>query len=186
MIKRIFCSVIVIFLSGKLFASADDCSAFFIKKGVVAGFPIMKKKNVWEWHKKVRPEYAWIAETGFYIDDKFKSNGFGFVAIIGVTDLDGNSAQQGTIEDLVKFSSKGAFLNRDSNYYYDEEKREKIQFKTLVAAKVVDDESIVIGVVDPEAAKMAKMNNPTHMKLTATLPEKDESYTCYPAIEIVK
>ena len=185
MIKRIICSVIAIFLSGKSFASDDDCGAFFIKNGVVASFPIVKKKKVWEWHKKTRSEYLWIAETGFYIDDEFKSNGFGFVAIIGVTDIDRNPAQQGTIEDLVKFSSKGAFLNHYSNYY-NKEKREKIKFQTLVAAKVVDNESIVIGLVDPEAVNMAKMSNPTHIKLTATLPERDESYTCYPAIETFK
>jgi hypothetical protein len=184
--KHIFCFIIVIFFSGKLFASVDDCSAFFIKKGVAAGFPLMKKRNVWEWYKKIRPEYVWMAETGFYVDKKFVGNGFGFALNIGAADVSNKSIQKGNVDDLIRFTAKNAFLTKESKYYKNEEKKEKIQFKTLVAAKVLDDESIVVAVVDPEAVKMAKMENPTHMKLTAILPEKDESYTCYPAIEIIK
>lgn len=163
-----------------------DCGAFFYKNGVAADFPILKSRNKWEWYKKTRTEYAWIAETGSYIGNKFKSNGFGFVANIGAADLGKNPAAQGTIEDLVKFSAKGAFLNKASKYFDDKEMKEKIQFKTIVAAKVVDGESIVVGVVDPVAVKLAKIGNPTHMKLTAILPEKDESYTCFPKIEQIK
>ncbi|MEJ8294389.1 hypothetical protein WKI45_16300 [Delftia tsuruhatensis] len=108
------------------------------------------------------------------------------MAIIGATDLSKNPVQQGTLEELLKFSAKGAFLNKESKYSNDEEKKNRIKLKTLVAGKVVVNESIVIGVVDLEAVKMAKMNNPTHMKLTAILPEEEESYTCFPEIEIIK
>ncbi|MDC2862978.1 MULTISPECIES: hypothetical protein [unclassified Delftia] len=185
--KKWMCSFVLMgVLYAKAFASADDCGAFFIKNGVVATFPILKKRPTWEWHKKIRPEYSWVAETGFYSTGKFKGNGFGFVAIVGTANLEDNPVQQGKIEDLISFSSKGAFLTKESKYYFDNIKKEQIQFETIVAAKVMDGESIGVMTVNKEAANMAKMGNPTHMKLTATLPGKDESYTCYPAIEIIK
>lgn len=182
----IFFLTITIFFSSKLFASENDCGAFFIKKGVAASFPILKKRDFWEWYKKVRPEYAWTAETGFYRNNEFKGNGFGFVAIIGSADLEKNKTQKGNIDELVRFSAKGAFLTKESKSYSVDEKREKIQFSTIVMAKVLDDESILVGTVDPEAVAIAKTGNPTHMKLTAVLPEEGESYTCYPTIDIVK
>lgn len=185
-----YCNFLLIFFcffaAKNVFAIEIDCGAFFYKNGVAADFPVLEKRTKWEWYKKIRPEYAWIAETGIYTENKFKGNGFGFMAIIGAADLSKNPVQQGTLKELVKFSAKGAFLNKESKYFNDKDKMDRIKLRTLVAAKVVNNESIVIGVVDLEAVKMAKMDNPTHMKLTAILPEEEESYTCFPEIEIIK
>lgn len=105
----IFFLTITIFFSSKLFASENDCGAFFIKKGVAASFPILKKRDVWEWYKKVRPEYAWTAETGFYRNNEFKGNGFGFVAIIGSADLEKNKTQKATLTNWSDFPQREHF-----------------------------------------------------------------------------
>lgn len=184
MYKKLLILLVIFFNSA--YASEEDCGAFFIKNGVVANFPILRKRNTWEWYKKIRPEYVWMAETGSYVNGEFNGNGFGLALNIGAADLKSNPVKKGSIDDLVKFASKNAFLTKESIYFLDSEKKEKIQFKTVVMAKIVDNQSIGAGVVDPEAVKMAKINNPTHMKLTAILPKKEESYTCFPEIEVIK
>jgi hypothetical protein len=42
--KFIFLLTITFFFFSKLFTSENDCGAFFIKKGVAASFPILKKE----------------------------------------------------------------------------------------------------------------------------------------------
>ena len=66
----------------------NDCVALFYKDGISAGFPLLKKRESWEWYKKEYPEYSWIAETGFYKKGKFVGNGFGFSISIGSLNLE--------------------------------------------------------------------------------------------------
>lgn len=129
--KHIFCFIIVIFFSGKLFASVDDCSAFFIKKGVAAGFPLMKKRNVWEWYKKIRPEYVWMAETGFYVDKKFVGNGFGFALNIGAADVSNKSIQKGNVDDLIRFTAKMHSSPKSQNTIKMKKKKKKFNLRLL-------------------------------------------------------
>jgi len=36
---------------------SSKCDAIYYENGFAAGFPIIKKKEYWEWHKKSHPEY---------------------------------------------------------------------------------------------------------------------------------
>ncbi|MDC2862979.1 MULTISPECIES: hypothetical protein [unclassified Delftia] len=184
--KLIFLIAMNISITSNALSFDDECAGFFTPKGIMANFPILKQRDTWEWYKKVRPEYVWSAETGNYAGREFKSNGFGFVVIIGAADLSKNHSQKGKIDDLVKFASKGAFLTKDSEYYSDNTKRDRIKLKTIVRADVIDNKSIGLVIADLEALELAKIGNPSHMRLTAILPEKEESYTCYPEIETLK
>ena len=58
-------------------------------------------------------------------------------------------------------------------------------YSSNISAKMADDDLIMIWTISPNAVNMAKSNKPTHMKLQAILPEKGESYTCFPRINIV-
>jgi hypothetical protein len=167
-------------------AAKDECGALFYKNGVTAAFPVIKKRDAWEWHKKESPEYSWIAETGFYSNKKFTGNGFGFMILIGSLNLDNTPKQRGGFQDLVDFAGRSAFLTKDSKYYTDEQKRIKVKYSSHIFGKVIDDSLLMVGTLDTEAVRLAKMKSPTHMKLQAILPEEDESYICYPEIEIIE
>lgn len=163
----------------------NDCVALFYKDGISAGFPLLKKRESWEWYKKEYPEYSWIAETGFYKKGKFVGNGFGFSISIGSLNLEKTPPQKGTIQDLISFSTKNGFLTKNSKYYSDENKKDQVLYYSNISAKMVDDELIMIWTINPNAVNMARSNKPTHMKLQAILPEKGESYTCFPRIDLV-
>lgn len=163
----------------------NDCVALFYKDGISAGFPLLKKRERWDWYKNEYPEYSWVAETGFYKNEKFVGNGFGFSISIGSLNLEKTLPQKGTIQDLIGFSTKNGFLTKKSKYYSDESKKDQVMYSSNISAKMADDDLIMIWTISPNAVNMAKSNKPTHMKLQAILPEKGESYTCFPRINIV-
>nr|WP_312989481.1 hypothetical protein [Comamonas koreensis] len=179
---------VFIFFAAALNVSAkmkDECGAFFIKNGVMAAFPIKKNRDKWIWYKKERPEYAWIAETGFYENGVFKGNGFGFIASIGSANLKNTPMQQGTLQELIDFPGKNAFLTKDSTFHNVESLNDLMMYSSQISAKVIVGEFIMLGTQNPEAVRMAKLKKPTHMKLQAILPESIESYMCYPEIESI-
>lgn len=171
--------------SGEANSTEIECGALFYKNGITAAFPVIKKREEWEWHKNKSPEYLWTAETGFYSNKKFTGNGFGFMVFIGSLNLENTPPQKGNIQNLVNFASKSAFLTKESLYYNNEKKRNQVKYNSYIFGKVVDDDLLMVGTLNEEAVRLAKTKNPTHMKLQAILPEKGESYTCFPRIDIV-
>lgn len=163
---------------------SSKCHAIYYKNGFSAGFPIIKKKEMWEWHKRTHPEYIWSMELGFYKDKNFTSIGLGISISIGSMNLKSTPKQNGTLEGLINFSTKNAFLTLDSKYYSNQMLRDQIVYRSQVFARKIDDDMIMIGTTDDDLLKLFKNDNPTHMRLKAILPDSNESYTCYPKIEI--
>lgn len=163
---------------------SSKCDAIYYENGFAAGFPIIKKKEYWEWYKKSHPEYIWSMELGFYKDKKFTSAGLGISISIGTMNLKSAPKQNGSLEKLINFSTKNAFLTQDSKLYSNKILRDQILYRSQVFARNIDDDMIMIGTADVGLLKLFKEYNPTHMRLKAILPESKESYTCYPKIEV--
>lgn len=163
---------------------SSKCDAIYYKNSFAAAFPIIKKKELWEWYKKSHPEYIWSMELGFYKDKNFTSIGLGISISIGSMNLKSTPKQNGNLEDLINFSTKNAFLTLDSKYYSNEILRDQIIYRSQVFARKIDDDMIMIGTADAGLLKLFKKYNPTHMRLKAILPDSNESYTCYPKIEL--
>lgn len=161
----------------------DKYGAFYIKDSIMAAFPLMKDKNKWIWYKKERPEYAWVAETGFYENGKFRGNGFGFMASIGSANLENTPRREGSLDELIEFAGKNAFLTNESPFYKIKSINNSIMYSSRISAKVIAGELIMLGTQNSEAVEISKFQNPTHMRLQAILPEGDESYVCYPKLE---
>lgn len=161
----------------------DKCGAFYNKDSIMAAFPLIKDKDKWIWYKKERPEYAWIAETGFYENGKFRGNGFGFIASIGSANLENTPRREGALNELIEFAGKNAFLTRESPFYKIKAINNSVMYSSQISAKVITGNLIILGTQNAEAVKISKFQNPTHMRLQAILPERDESYVCYPKLE---
>lgn len=167
------------------FEKKDECQALFYDGGVIANFPLLKSRSYWEWYKYKYPEYMWRAETGFYKNKKFTSNGFGISASVGTLNIGVDNFKKGNMNDLLSFATKNAYLTKESEYYLDQVFRDKILYSTGIFAVEIDNEAIMIGSKNTSLFEMARVGNPTHMKLQAILPEKSESYTCYPKIKVM-
>ncbi|GKS77337.1 uncharacterized protein YbfC [Acidovorax sp. SUPP950] len=193
MIKSI-CFAIVFLISfdikAEKFRNDIDCSAMFSEDYIFARFPVLNPKKIWQWHvverTVERPEYAWIAETGKYKNGKFEGDGFAFSSLIGSADLKNTSPQQGSLGDLINATKKNAFFTKKSPHYLDEQKKDKLNHLSIIRAKIVDDDAVMMMVVDKLATDEGKSGNPTHMKLTAIFPDLKYSYTCTPKIELIK
>lgn len=164
-----------------------DCGAVFTKDYAFAYFPVVNKRTQWEWYKfeitPERAEYAWIAEPGKYKKKEFISNGVAFVISLGTANLENNSLKMGSLDDLIKETSKNAYYTKKPKNSAEEDKNIDFIFKSKVRAKKIEDGSISIYPADPETIKEVKRGSPTHMKLKAILPNEDESYECIVKIE---
>jgi len=158
----------------------DKCGAFYIKDSIIAAFPLMKDKDKWTWYKK---EYAWVAETGFYENGKSRGNGFGFMASIGSANLENTPRREGSLSELIEFAGKNAFLTKESPFYKIKSINSSIMYSSQISAKVITGGLIILGTQNSEAVEISKLQNPTHMRLQAILPEGDESYVCHPKLE---
>lgn len=184
MIIKKFMLIMLALISLNASAGMDDkCRAFYIKDSIMAAFPLMKDKDKWIWYKKERPEYAWVAETGFYENGKFRGNGFGFMASIGSANLENTPRREGSLSELIEFAGKNAFLTKESPFYKIKSINNSIMYSSQISAKVITGELIMLGTQNSEAVEISKFQNPTHMRLQAILPEGDESYVCYPKLE---
>lgn len=123
-------------------------------------------------------------ELGFYKDKNFTSTGLGVSLSIGIMNLKSTPKQNGSLENLINFSTKNAFLTQDSKLYSNKILRDQIVYRSQVFARKIDDDMIMIGTADGDLLKLFKNDNPTHMRLKAILPDSNESYTCHPKIEI--
>ncbi|MDA8522170.1 hypothetical protein [Acidovorax sp. NCPPB 4044] len=167
-----------------------DCAAIFSEDHIFARFPLIKKRNIWQWYvierTPSRPEYAWIAETGKYHNGIFKADGFAFSLLIGSADLEKTPPKNGNSTDLINATKKNAFFTKSSPHYNNEELKEKLTHSSIIKAKIVEDDAIMAMTVDKPTTDEGKRGKATHIKLTAILPESTESYICIPKIEYIK
>lgn len=96
------------------------------------------------------------------------------------------SPQQGSLGDLINAAKKNAFFTKKSPHYLNEQKKDELNHLSIIRAKIVDDNAVMVMAADKLTADEGKSGNPTHMKLTAIFPDLQYSYTCTPKIELIK
>src|SRR5690606_32982433 len=83
-------------------------------------------------------------ELGSYKDKKFTTVGLGISISIGTMNLKSTPKQNGNLEKLINFSTKNAFLTQDSKLYSNKILRDQILYRSLVFARNIVDDMIMI------------------------------------------
>jgi hypothetical protein len=167
------------------------CSnAIFSKGYAVAYFPVVKNNKNWEWFRKEwtteRAEYAWIAEPGKCVKNKFIASGVTYAASVGTGNLANNPPAEGTLADLLKVSSKNAYYSAKPVTEADEQHANEFRRKSFIHSKIMSSGDIALSPIDDATLAAVKRGHPTHMRMRAILPELSESYECIVKIDTVK
>ncbi len=168
-----------------------DCLAIETPSTVMALFPVVKERSVWDWYRiqitPERTEYAWIAEPGVFVMEEgargFRGNGMAFAISLGSANLKTVTPGRGSLADLVKLTQKNAYYTKKPETEAESDRLLNFIHYSQVGGKIVDDDSIVVGTLDRATTDVAKAGNPTHLKMQAILPYPGESYECFAKIE---
>lgn len=164
----------------------DRCFAVEANNFFNVIFPIKNKRQEWEWYRaeqtQERTEYAWIAEPGFFAkgrQKKFQGNGVAFAISIGSSNLKIVNRKSGGLADLVKETSKYAYLTKKPETEIERDQHFQFMVQSKVAAKALNDGGeISVAILDQNTVNAAKLGSPTHMKMQTIVPYPGESYEC--------
>ena len=158
--KRVLFFLLMIFVSFGVIADCEiqakdhDCFTIFAKGTIFSAFPVLNNKAMWRWYQNEDiGEYYWQTELGTCKNNKFTPSGARLLIRVGSLRLNENHAIKGTLQELINTAEKTAFLGSDP-----------------VQLLAVLDNSIMV--------KYFKDEKPTYARMTAHLPNKNESYEC--------
>ncbi|EGQ0031359.1 hypothetical protein OM225_08780 [Escherichia albertii] len=178
--KRALLFLLMIFASFGVIADCEiqakghDCFTIFTKGTIFSAFPVLNNKNIWRWYQKEDiGEYYWQTEFGTCENNKFTPSGARLLIRVGSLRLNENHATKGTLQELLNTAEKTAFLGERFRSYI----RAGIYQKNSDPAQLlaVLDNSIMI--------KYFKDEKLTYARMTAHLPNKNESYECLTKIQ---
>ncbi|ETX61134.1 hypothetical protein G6546_06170 [Citrobacter portucalensis] len=183
--KRLFFFIPIIFISFDAMATCEiqpknhACLTIFTKGTIYSAFPILNNKPEWKWYQSEDiGEYYWQTELGTCKNNKFVPNGARLLINLGTLRPKENPPTEGSFQDLLNAAEKTAFFDDaivDNNIrshirggFYQKNSRDSALFAIL-------DNSIMVTYFKAEKS--------TYARMTAHLPEKNESYECVTKIE---
>ncbi|HCK2465353.1 protein YbfC [Escherichia coli] len=174
--KRILFFLLMIFVSFGVIADCEiqakdhDCFTIFAKGTIFSAFPVLNNKAMWRWYQNEDiGEYYWQTELGTCKNNKFTPSGARLLIRVGSLRLNENHAIKGTLQELINTAEKTAFLGDRFRSYiragiYQKKSSDPVQLLAVL------DNSIMV--------KYFKDEKPTYARMTAHLPNKNESYEC--------
>ncbi|WP_250392997.1 hypothetical protein [Escherichia coli] len=151
-------------------AKDHDCFTIFAKGTIFSAFPVLNNKAMWRWYQNEDiGEYYWQTELGTCKNNKFTPSGARLLIRVGSLRLNENHAIKGTLQELINTAEKTAFLGDRFRSYiragiYQKKSSDPVQLLAVL------DNSIMV--------KYFKDEKPTYARMTAHLPNKNESYEC--------
>ncbi|WP_429871740.1 hypothetical protein [Escherichia coli] len=142
----------------------------FPKGTIFSAFPVLNNKAMWRWYQNEDiGEYYWQTELGTCKNNKFTPSGARLLIRVGSLRLNENHAIKGTLQELINTAEKTAFLGDRFRSYiragiYQKKSSDPVQLLAVL------DNSIMV--------KYFKDEKPTYARMTAHLPNKNESYEC--------
>ncbi|EBG5297240.1 hypothetical protein FI178_20250 [Salmonella enterica subsp. enterica] len=179
--KRVLFFLLMIFISFGVIADCEiqtkdyDCFTIFTKGTIFSAFPVLNNKTIWRWyHNEDIGEYYWQTELGTCKNNKFTPGGARLLIRIGSLRLDENLPAKGTLQELLNTAEKTAFLGDRFRSY----------IRAGIYQKKSSDPAQLLAVLDNSAmVKSFKDEKPTYARMTAHLPNKNESYECITKIQ---
>ena len=159
--KRVLFFLLMIFVSFGVIADCEiqakdhDCFTIFAKGTIFSAFPVLNNKAMWRWYQNEDiGEYYWQTELGTCKNNKFTPSGARLLIRVGSLRLNENH------DRFRSYIRAGIYQKKSSDP------------AQLLA---VLDNSIMV--------KYFKEEKPTYARMTAHLPNKDESYECLTKIQ---
>ncbi|HAU8265713.1 TPA: hypothetical protein I8287_003393 [Kluyvera intermedia] len=183
--KRLFFFISAIFISFDAIATCEIqpknhvCLTIFTKGTIYSAFPILNNKPEWKWYRSEDiGEYYWQTELGKCKNNEFIPNGARLLIRIGSLRLNEKSPAEGSLQDLLNVAEKKAFFDDKivnahirshiRGVFYQKNSNDSALFAIL-------DNSIMVNYF--------KAKKSTYARMTAHLPEKNESYECVTEIQ---
>ncbi|MGX9741892.1 hypothetical protein [Pseudocitrobacter corydidari] len=179
--KRVLFFLLMVFIGFGAMADCEiqakdyDCFAIFTKGVIFSAFPVLNNKSEWEWYRKEDiGEYYWQTELGTCKENKFTPNGARLLVCLGTLRLDKNPPAKGTLQELLNAAEKTAFLDG----------KVMSHIRAGIYQKKSSDPAQLLAILDnPTMVKSFKDDKPTYARMTAHLPNKNESYECITKIQ---
>ncbi|MCX9007056.1 hypothetical protein NLN80_10555 [Citrobacter portucalensis] len=156
------------------------CLTIFTKNSIASSFPVLNVKPVWKWYRTENiGEYYWQTELGTCNNDKFIPNGARLLIVLGSLRLNENPPAEGSLQDLLDTAEKKAFFDDEiANIHV------RSPIRGAFVQKRSSDPAQLLAIFDnPSMVKYFKTKNSTFARMTAHLPEKNESYECITEIQ---
>ena len=183
--KRIFYFIPMIFVSCDTIATCEiqlknhSCLTIFTKGTIYSAFPVLNNKPEWKWYRSEDiGEYYWQTELGTCTNNEFVPNGARILISLGTLRPKENPPAEGSLQDLLNAAEKTAFFDdaivnnnirsHVRGVFYQKNSRDSALFAIL-------DNSTMVNYFKAEKS--------TYARMTAHLPEKNESYECVTKIE---
>lgn len=184
--KRVILLLLTAFINFDAMASCEIqpenqvCLNIFTKSSIVSSFPVLNVKPIWKWYQSEDiGEYYWQTELGTCKNDKFIPNGARLLIALGSLRLNENPPAEGPLQDLLDAAEKTAFFDDEiANIHV------RSHIRGVFYQKQFSDPALLLAIFDnPPMVKYFKTKNSTYARMTAHLPEKDESYECVTKIQ---
>jgi hypothetical protein len=152
----------------------------FTKSSIASSFPVLNVKPVWKWYRSEDiGEYYWQTELGTCKNDQFIPNGARLLISLGTLRPGENPPAEGSLQDLLDAAEKTAF--------FDERFVDKNLISRIRGAffqKKSSDPAQLLAILDNSTmVKYFKAEKSNYARMTAHLPEKNESYECVTEIQ---
>ena len=174
--KRVLFYLLMIFVSFGVIADCEiqakdhDCFTIFAKGTIFSAFPVLNNKAMWRWYQNEDiGEYYWQTELGTCKYNKFTPSGVRLLIRVGSLRLNENHAIKGTLQELINTAEKTAFLGDRFRSYIRAGIYQKKSSDPVQLLAVLDNSIMVKYFIDEK---------PTYARMTAHLPNKNESYEC--------
>lgn len=124
---------------------------------------------MWRWYQNEDiGEYYWQTELGTCKNNKFTPSGARLLIRVGSLRLNENHAIKGTLQELINTAENGVSRRSVQKLY-----------KSGYLSKKSSDPVQLLAVLDNSImVKYFKDEKPTYARMTAHLPNKNESYEC--------
>ncbi|ECG8608054.1 hypothetical protein FNH48_11350 [Salmonella enterica subsp. salamae] len=156
------------------------CLTIFTRSGIGSFFPVLNVKPIWKWYRNEDiGEYYWQTELGTCNNDKFIPNGARLLIVLGSLRLNENPPAEGSLQDLLDAAEKKAFFDDEiANIHV------RSPIRGAFVQKKSSDPAMLLAILDnPSMVKYFKAEKSTYARMTAHLPEKNESYECVTKIQ---
>lgn len=184
--KRIILCLLTAFVNCDSQASCEIhpenkvCVTMFTKSSIASSFPVLNVKPVWKWYRSEDiGEYYWQTEMGTCKDNNFIPNGARLLISLGTLRPSENLPAEGTLQDLLNAAEKTAFFDeRYANPNFIS------HIRAAFVQKKSSDPAQLLAVLDsPSMIKYFKAEISSYVRMTAHLPEQNESYECITEIQ---
>ncbi|HAT2611330.1 TPA: hypothetical protein I8235_004368 [Kluyvera intermedia] len=156
------------------------CVTMFTRNSIFSSFPVLNVKPVWKWYRSENiGEYYWQTELGTCKNNKFTPNSARLLIRLGSLRINETPPTEGPLQNLLDAADKIAFFDgRSVN------KDVMSHIRGAFAQKKSSDPAQLLAILDnPSMVKSFKAENSTYARMTAHLPEKNESYECVTEIQ---